>query len=239
MHLKIILVTAIFVACTFLFPHNAFSQQQNQTSHTVSGNISKTVVNVPSNASRIEITLKNDQSSQYTISVIYAVIPAVIGVMGTIIAVYLTHQHSRKLEHLKTEIARQQQQELEADFRNKVSYDLGLILELLNTLQSSSLDTYDQEAHDFVNPKIRFIDALDMQELLRRLPEESKDVPLERKLRALGGPALAKVDTAYRSISELVSYLEKAEKKFSGILFDESKVNRTRSMIQDALLSLR
>jgi hypothetical protein len=88
MELKIMLAIAIIVACVFLFPQKIFSQQQNQTTPTVSGN-AKSILNVPSNLSRIEITLKNDQSSQKSFLDTY--MPIISAVVGTSIGSFVTY----------------------------------------------------------------------------------------------------------------------------------------------------
>jgi membrane protein YqaA with SNARE-associated domain len=96
MELKIILAIALISACVFLFPYQTFSQQQQQTTPVVSGNASKTGLNIPSNVSRIEITLKNDQSNQK--SSLDTVLPAVAAVVGTSIGSFMTYLLTKKLK---------------------------------------------------------------------------------------------------------------------------------------------
>jgi hypothetical protein len=80
-------------------------------------------------------------------------------------------------------------------------------------------------------------ESYEIREVLNQLPVESSEIPIERKMRALGGITLAKVESAYRSFAEFSSFLKK--QAAPGIGFDQSRVETMRNIIEDALDSIK
>ena len=219
-----ILVMAGIIACTVFIPQYAFCQQQYQS--TLSGNTSKNALNVPSNISRIEITLKNDQSSER--SSLDIVIPSLIALVGTAIGSFMTYLLTKKIEDQKAARDIIEQEEFAADLRNRVSYDLEKYLEFLHVIHR--------------NPNVDDILSIlgtphEIRAILEDMPVESKDVPIERKMRALGGITLAKVESAYRSFAELSDYLKRQISEH--VVVDRLLVDRVIDSIQEALVSIK
>src|SRR5437899_1510611 len=120
----------------------------------------------------------------------------------------MTYFLTKKMEDQKAIRAKEERENFNKYFKNKVSYDLGVCVDFLQTLNRMSMPIYDRTTDRQTGRRIIIDRSHKIIGLVEHVPEEPKDVPIERKMGALGGTTFSVVESAYRTFSEFVTNLK-------------------------------